>query len=238
MAAQASLAKISKIEFFACLPSGTYFFICLYLFFNIDTDKNGSSQALWSLVLELVASTSRNPTSVLGILFTAYLLGSILRAIPVSYAERMMQWKKSEFPYKENISALIDNATKYCEASGIKKDDLPLHDRDTTAIIFNYWKDVLCVNSPNAFDNYREFEARTRFFAGMFLSGFAGIITSVAAFVKYGLHSPAVLYLFITSLIIAIVFGKGIKTVRKQEVSTLVGLYIAYIQSGRTSLKS
>lgn len=90
MAAKAALGKIGKVDFFACLPSGTYAFISLYLAFSMEIGVDTNGHSLWFEINKLIENTSQKPTSLLLIMFCSYLLGSVLRAIPVSFTERIV----------------------------------------------------------------------------------------------------------------------------------------------------
>jgi hypothetical protein len=232
MAANAAIGKIGKIDFFACLPSGTYVFLCIYLVLNMGED----SYNLMSQIALLSKSTTTNPSSLLLILFCSYLLGSILRAIPVSFSEALIHRKKSEFPYEDKLKEMITEIQKHSPVSQVNPELLPSVDHEITKSSYNYWKDVICVNTPEAFVHYQEFEARTRYFSGMFLSGVVGVLIGVAALI-YTLISYGTAYylvslsLILLSAIIASSFGCNLQRIRLQEVNTLAGLYLAYIQS-------
>jgi len=354
MAAGTAIGKIGKIDFFACLPSGAYAFLCLYLAISIvvgledtervaddgkvaisvkaadsentvdfnvivdsrkidntqnDDDKN---DGLWNAINQLIKKTSKEPTSLLLIIFSAYLLGSIFRAIPVKYTDFLFNFKDFEFPSKEVIKAQIQDVGGHYGISQVNAERLPSTDKlaeQTSSekkvpllTIYNYWKDELCINSPEGFAYYQEFEARTRFFSGMLCSGLFGIMIVFLALLKMGyqkgfefwslfffcifslitilivinhlysinkglannkeLQSKLkktlrvifsllicitgfilwyareeswsgdidLLILFISSGLIAIIFGLNIMQIRLQETQVLTGLYLAYKQ--------
>ncbi len=300
MAARTAMGKIGKIDFFACLPSGAYAFLCLYLAFSIvfgleedskrvvvckpniekvsnDKDleekiKNFKSEfeskkkcemlivhstsaedkwtiagfddkkefkrklidnpgselldelkktpvnerkiaelatsklelppnknhGIWNAINQLITKTSKEPTSLLLIIFSAYLLGSIFRALPVSLSEYDSLLGNLKFPYGEKIKKLIKDVGDNDGVSQVKKKHLPVvedlgklipPEKDYTLLaIYNYWKDVICISSPEGFAYYQEFEARTRFFSGMFFSGLFGIMIVFLAL--FELKSP------------------------------------------------
>jgi len=288
MAAGTAIGKIGKIDFFACLPSGTYAFLCLYLAFSIvvgledpervaddgkvvvsvkaadskntvdfnvivdsekaDNTKNETKKnyGLWNAINQLIKKTSSEPTSLLLIIFSAYLLGSIFRVFPVSWSEYHFLLGIHKFPYRDKIKELIEEAWKNDKVFQVKKELLPLNEleklipsgesSDTLLSVYNYWKDVVCINSPEGFAYYQEFEARTRFFSGMFFAGIFGILIAIVAFLevtyqnKWDGELVNLFYLFCTSFVISIIFALNINNVRTQEARTLTGLYLAQRQ--------
>ncbi len=268
MAAGTAIGKIGKIDFFSCLPSGAYAFLCLYLAFSIvfslgvDSEKvldGGNATATVSVKLiidetnNLITKTSLEPTSLLLLIFFAYLLGSIFRAFPVSNAEFFYKCQKSEFPYEIRILELIDQIHEYANTSPNIKAELSLlknqinlandqekkEGKENLLAVYNYWKDVLCTNSPEAFLYYQEFEARTRFFSSMIFSGLiSGSLVTASGLLLWifypNLPSWSYYSLFILSLasfIIFFIFRQYITHIRTQELQTLTGLYLSYIQS-------
>ncbi len=264
MAAGTAMGKIGKIDFFACLPSGTYAFLCLYLSLSIviglevgsesvvndgnvvvsikkcnleetvvsvkiadceegDKPKGKASDYvnnttyIWEAITKLIKKTSLEPTSLLLIIFFSYLLGSIFRAIPVSYAEFLFNFKNSGFPDQEKIKIQIQNVGLNHEISqvdvgrlpsAVKLEELvPSGESDQLLTIYNYWKDVLCINSPEGFAYYQEFEARTRFFSGMVCSGLFGItIVFIALLFQMGHQSDwEYLSFFLCGIFIALI---------------------------------
>ncbi len=333
MAAGTAIGKIGKIDFFACLPSGAYAFLCLYLAYSIvigleegtskeilackfqvlsindednsspefsedkcnafisetnkkwtisvfdkdavfikeliinpSTDQSNIPQnklikevkselyyasnknhEIWGAINQLIKKTSSEPTSLLLIIFSAFLLGSVFRALPVEAAEHFWEYIhkmfkpeskfKQKFPYPEEINVQTDIIKKYLYYE--KKFSLfsPLI-HPVNIKVFNYWKEVLCIHSPEGFEYYQEYEIRTRFFSSIIFSAFAGVIISVviAPIVIYWKNLDweifiPLLYIFTLSIFILIFFGMNMRRVRILEQQTLTGLYVAYIQS-------
>jgi len=230
MPAGSAISKIGKVEFFAVMPSGFYVlniaFILLY-----EEAWTQPADSLWDHISPLADLTKENPVILIFILFGSYLLGSILRAIPVGWSERVSKLGvPSKFPYQ----ARLETVRTHLENTGCfyTQDTCDLFiqgDTDSIHSVFNHWKDILCVNCPEAFDYYRAFEARTRFFSNMFLAGLTGLIGALIMIgrtdnLRYG---PA-WYLLGISLIIIVPFGLQLKRVRLQEVKVLQSLMIAW----------
>ncbi len=373
MAAGTAIGKIGKIDFFACLPSGTYAFLCLYLMYSIvyglgeDLEKmvgcefqklslnddmqkkkiqesreefesgnkkcavlavqstdsgkwiivrfindNGffekelmdiSSNELlkelekssfnerkiaelmtskldhgiWNAINKLIKKTSSEPTSLLLIIFIAYLLGSIFKAVLVKKAEHLsnhlnkmkesifpeMQQLNSDtqdlqFPYMKNIIKQIERINGYANIPATMKEEFNSTKETIYCInsikeekekeyallaVYNYWKDIICINSPEAFVFFQEFEAKTRFFSTMVYSGittmFFYFISLFVMVFKNGWHSLGdLLILLALSFIIVVVFGFNIRNVREQEAKVLTGLYLGYKQSTEVETKN
>lgn len=236
MVAKTIISRVGKIDFFAVLPSGTYSFVSIYIALGIDHGNTAPPETLWASLDPLIQLTHERPSIILLILFSAYLLGSVLRSVPVSFSEKMMCLTGERFPYQESIKGIIDGIKCNPEASKINTEYIPDISKDMNIQIYNYWKDIVCIGSPEGFSNYQEFEARTRFFAGMFLAGLMGMLAALLALVIAGdiFYMPAI-YLLILSIILSATYGTNLRRVRIQEVTTLTGLYLAYLQDKHLS---
>lgn len=433
MATGTAIGKIGKIDFFACLPSGTYAFLCLYLAFSfvfslgedserkVDngkivytvktadaektvefnfsadseiTDKLGKENndsanegvvGNWAKELvnetkNLIKITSSEPTSLLLIIFVAYLLGSIFRTVPVAFSEfsrhrfrgfyckNFVKNHNIEFPYVNSILSQIKYVIRYTNVtSGMEKERYPLktlvteiekiekiekilvckkklknyeiksnlkkenntcqselasegskcrelmvffisssgeytisgfykdeeseikpfksepfedftgelseafEERSKDSVIlkiiielldwskerkslsvFNYWKNVICTNSPEGFAFYQEFEAKVRLFSSMVVSGktvgVVGIFLLLLvllplvldmktllgiAIMPWDLYNLGIPLLFISGLsfYISYRFAKILVRIRRQESEALTSLYLACTQS-------
>ena len=80
------------------------------------------------------------------------------------------------------------------------------------------------MNSPEGFRLYQSFEARSRFFAGMFWAGLFGIAGWVWL-VIYSEMARDRWHLLIPSVILVIVFGSQFRRVRAQESLVLFSVY-------------
>ena len=97
--------------------------------------------------------------------------------------------------------------------------------------VFNYWKDFVCISSPEGFEFYQTFETRSRMFAGMIFAGLVGILGSLLIIYLTRNYSCEVgLTLFLFSLALYITFGANFRRVRTQEAQVLLMIYLAYFQ--------
>jgi hypothetical protein len=236
MAVKTIVSKIGKIDFFAVLPSGTYTFLSLYLLLGLDHKQRDISESAWSSLEPLVHLTHDKPSVIILILFSAYVLGSILRAVPVSKSESFICDNKNEFPYGKEVKEMFDSIKTHHQLTYVETGLIPDLTNGLPKHVYNCWKDMVCVCSPEGFAYFQEFEARTRFFAGMFLAGCIGIVCAPLTSLVVGsiLYEPA-LYMFIVSVIITLLYGRNLQHVRMQEVTTLAGLFLAYVQDSKSS---
>jgi hypothetical protein len=227
-----TLSRIGNVEFFAVLPAGFYVFLVGYLVLSIDNVNIASTQTIWMMLEPLTKQMHQNPILLLFIIFCSYLLGSIIRTIPVSWAEGLTPPFTIKFPHSERLMKLLEvlNANADATLHDIKK--VPKISGKVTMPVFHYWKDALCVYSPHTFAYYERFEARTRFFVGMFWAGAIGLLGSIIMFVRIQnlLFEPA-WYLFIMSTILIFSFGLSIHRVRRQETYVLFWCYVAFLQT-------
>ena len=97
--------------------------------------------------------------------------------------------------------------------------------------VFNYWKDILCVNSIEGFIYYQTFETRVRLFAGYYWASWSGIIGGCYIMLKEQTISHDIGFpLFLISLVLIITFGSNFRRVRRQEARALLLIYSAYMQ--------
>jgi hypothetical protein len=237
MATKTLISKIGKIDFFAVLPSGTYTFLSLYLLLGLDHKQRDVTESAWSSLEPLVHLTHDKPSVIILILFCAYVLGSILRAVPVTKSENFICDNKNEFPYGKTVKEMFDSIKTHHRLTHVETELIPELTNGLPKHVYNCWKDIVCVCSPEGFAFFQEFEARTRFFAGMFLAGCIGIVCAPLTSLVVGsiLYKPA-LYLFIVSVIITLLYGRNLQHVRMQEVTTLAGLFLAYVQDNKSSV--
>jgi hypothetical protein len=226
-----TIARLTSVEFFAAMPPGL--FVCMVAFTSFSVEKSLSScDSLWKLLLALAVTLRENPIIILFALFAAFICGSIIRSIPARWAEYVISFGRSPFPYHSLLKDMLDQMEKEADASYLDKTQLPNLNK-MSSITFNYWKDVLCVQSPEAFSFYQTYEARSRFFTGMFWAGAAGFLGSMFMAYNAYLNRCAIvpsLQLFSLSAALILTFGLQIRHVREQEVQVLLTLFIAVMQ--------
>ena len=194
---------------------------------------DGDSQRAFDGIRDALARTDWSAGVAIFVL--AYLLGSVARALSVSWADRICRslfgWmSRSEkerlrltetFPYPTSVSETL---------SAIQKNDRCLDVRPPTAgtehTMYNLWKVELADGAPAAFAIHQELEARVRLFAGMFLAGLGGVAATLvgmlgcAAFGKPVLQPVLLVQLAIT-VAFGGVFGWRLRYVRWQEAKHL-----------------
>jgi hypothetical protein len=92
---------------------------------------------------------------------------------------------------------------------------------------------MLCLRAPTGFTFYQSFEARSRFFAGMFWAGMAGIgggLYLVGTVPRAPLSYAPALQMIVVSVTLVLAFGFQLRRVREQEARVLVTLFAALLQ--------
>lgn len=241
MPGETALGRVNRYDFFAILGSG----ICVV----------GSFALLAAALLELspnpspldtlkwLSSAIENHWAVaVGLLFLAFLIGNVLRALPVNLVDN---WSRKCFERLRKRdkyhAALWREAFPYAEMLELELEALKRNRRGlnftippegTRHSMFNFWKAELCRENPSAFEFTQELEGRVRLFATMFwaaLLGFAAgaimaLWSALGALVD-GWGFVALLTLVLSGSICT-VFGSQLRRVRGQEVA---GVFVAYI---------
>ncbi len=245
MSSQSILGRFSKSDFFSVLPPGFYIFIVSYTTYSAATSEKADSTIL-SDILKLSNDIRTDPFLIVFVLFASYLLGSIIRAIPIRFLCRFTPPFHDDFPYPIRLNELINHLRNNRDRLGYENNDLSilpeLKDLDKInkkekfefireySDIYNYWKAVLCINSPGGFDYYETYETRVRFFAGMVWAGLVGIILGIIVYFTTDSHLTSGV-LFLVSLLIMFVFRINFHRVRGQEAKELVLLIAAYLKN-------
>lgn len=226
-----SIGRITSVEFFAAMPPGLFIFIVAFIAFSDDLPLE-NRRSLLDYFLSLSKILHQYPAAILFMLFAAYIFGSIIRSMPVHWAEIVATFRGSEFPYPDVLKKMLDQMKNEATASHLNPDLLPTL-QGVSSHTFNYWKDMLCIRAPEAFSFYQTFEARSRFFTGMFWAGLVGLVSSLIMSIKIITQqypiTPAIHLLFL-SVPLIIAFGWQIRRVREQEARLLLALFVAFIQ--------
>ncbi len=231
MANSSFLNRVSGIDFFAILAPGFYIFTVLYstaLAFDKNLEANST---FWSMLNSISDSISENLVYLIFIFFAAYLIGSVLRAIPVWLAEKIVRPRApSNFPYPDVLSYVLMELKHHEIHSGINDEVFPDFEGTFSPRVFDFWKHQLCVNSKDGFLFYRSFETRSRFFAGIVWASYIGVLfgiiicSSPINFHPINSLGGPILYF---SLILAIAFGYNFRRIRRQEVHALLLAYLS-----------
>lgn len=242
MAADTALSRIQKSEFFAILAPGIYVVSAASLIAIPLIEPTATSP--WQRIIQTLRGLAHDwPIVVVGVFF-AYLIGSVLRAVPVNIADRLCKrlfgWTardpdsfdgliyRDHFPY----SKMLDFQLQALQKSGIKiRIRWPL-EKGTSHTMFNYWKAALCLDTPAAFVYAQELEGRVRLFAGMFWAGILGLLVCTAGVclllgpLPTSWFGPLLVFVLL-SLTIAGVFGWRLRRVRADEA---VRVFIAFLR--------
>jgi hypothetical protein len=232
------VGHFSKSEFFSVLPPGFYIFMVIYSCYIVKCNVHSSHQSLFNIIISLAQKINSNFTLLLFILFASYLLGSISRALPVRWAEHSFPRFHCKFPYPDRLNEVLNTLQVYGFSTklNLKKiidlsQGVPMH-------LFNYWKDFICIVTPEGFEFYQTFETRSRFFAGIIWAALFGIIGGLYIIIitwnnRHGVGLP----LLILSFILYITFGANFRRVRAQEAQALLMIYLAYFHKELSTTK-
>ena len=220
--------KTPKLDYFSVFPAGFYVLLLVAILISND----GPNKTLWEELRTLSVTIYENPMDLIIVLFASYLFGSIFRALPVEWADTLSRpFNNEKFPYSKDLLNSIKLLKDNRESAGISIDNLPNTEIDISSNIYNYWKNSICLNAPEAFEHYLTYEARVRFFASMFFSGLFGIIVGYILLAQVSiLEYSAAWQIIAFSSFILLVFGLELRRVRRQESKLLLMLFISYLQ--------
>lgn len=173
MPTNTTLTRIRRTDFFAILAPGLCLVVVVTLF--LAACITVPTEAAAKTINKLSGAISKNWLPGLTLVLFAYLVGSILRAIPVNLLDEAFAkffrkrahgydrvLYKRAFPYrpmlKIQLKALQDNGL-------FTNFNLP--EAGTSHTSFNLWKLDLCEESPATFEYTQELESRVRLFSGM-----------------------------------------------------------------------
>jgi hypothetical protein len=258
MAARDPLPHFGRIDFLAIVVPGFYLLANFWLVVLALNHPDGES--LWTAVQEAVRAPTENWTVFLGIILASYLLGSLVRAIPVNHADELWrvlgwlagylppatrtEWSKIDwFPYREVLQETLSHVEK-CRAVGVADPDraclrnVVSGDGKQLHTAYNYWKVAICDTAPGAFEFTQELESRVRLFAGMFWAGGLGAVLLVGGFLVTAARGFGIDWGFVAvfgvSLLIAAAFGANIGRVRREEVRYVFLTYLVYLLGGQS----
>ncbi|RLJ21206.1 hypothetical protein DJ031_03695 [bacterium endosymbiont of Escarpia laminata] len=225
------LGQFSRSDFFAVLPLGFYIFMVVYSCAALEFIEPSNERTIIKVIQSLAIHIQQQPIFLIFILFACYMLGSIFRALLVYWAERSIPPFRANFPYPETLTEVIDTLNKHHDATKHDVSKMPSLKNGVPMHVFNYWKDVLCVNSIEGFEYYQTFETRVRLFTGIIWASWSGILGGIYIVLMEGDFSHKIgLPLFLLSLILLITFGSNLRRVRRQESRVLLFMYSAYLQ--------
>ncbi len=251
----AILNKI-KGDFFSIMTPGFYILIIMVSAF-ISFYPGTETCFNWNGLLQIVKEWKAYWPLYLFAVFIVYLIGSFLRAIPISTADKicklifsgMLKKKMSKVEIQEksakNLVTIYYNYPfpyhpawerlfSYLQGNCFEEGAFNLPDRKDMHASYNFFKSVLCSYVPNAFAYTQTLEARVRLFAGMFWSGLLGIaVFSMLGILHFNnliqiVWSTTHLMIVGMSFLICVLFGGQLPRVRGQEVEYVFYSYLAY----------
>ncbi|MEI6050201.1 MAG: hypothetical protein WCS03_14965 [Bacteroidota bacterium] len=227
------ISRISKVDFFAVLPAGFYLCITLFLTFQKIVDNDISLKFVWETLIDFASK----PVAFVFTLYVAYILGSTIQVNSVYFTEYLTPprlFQKDTFPYPNELEKAIKRLNKLSKATKHDINKTPdIEGLPESDIIhaFNYWKDTLSMECPEAFDYYQTHEAQTRFYSGIFISSLIGLICSIIILIRASMtfYYPGVILLSV-SLVLLFTIGGQFRRVRRKETLVLLYQYIVYLQ--------
>ncbi len=226
------LSQFSRSDFLAVLPPGFYVFVVIYSCAALEFIEPSKDRTIFKVIKLLANQIQHNPIYLIFILFACYMLGSIFRAFPVVWAERSIPPFHANFPDIDIMKNVIDtlNNNKETTKHDVSKMPLLKDNGEFPMHVFNYWKDVLCINSIDGFEYYLTFETRVRLFSGIIWAAWSGVLGGLYVILKEGDNGLDVgLPILLLSLVLLVAFGSNFRRVRRQESRALLLIYSAYL---------
>ena len=230
-----TLSRIGRFEFFAILAPGVCLVAVVTIFLTacMVEPSIDAGQAMTAISNQI---KNQWPFGVVILLF-AYLVGSILRAIPVGAADGfcgyLFKWTAirgydhilyvDDFPY----GAMLEKQLAALQMND-QFDDVTLPADGTSHTIFNMWKLILCDRSPGIFEYAQDLEGRVRLFSGMIWvavpSGVLGIIGCFLSRRCGCIHPswfPIMTGMAVASFLFFFLLGWRLRRVRAEEVQVI-----------------
>ena len=243
------IQRLGNVNFFAALPSGFYTILVLSIMVAaLCPEAEFAGDSIWHPI-EVAFNGEANSAMVIAVvLLSSYMAGASLRALPVTYASRIVP-RSSSRPFPglgellrafEELNAwkgirrllpvdptgpllYLRSFEKEADKSGRRKDA-----ESALCIAFNLCKDWLCVHHQSAFSYYESFEARTRFFSGMLLASCVGFVCGVVSGIATtGASWPDRWGVAFVSFAIWGLCASAFNRARAEEARVLAFLYLA-----------
>jgi hypothetical protein len=227
MPAEKIVSQVNESNLFAVFSPG----LLIFTFVHAALRTNCGTASLWVVMQGLADHLQQRPAWIVFVLFAAYLLGSLVRTLPVALAERLLPPFTVAFPYPAMLQQVRQALEDHAAAACLDVQRLPNLNKGVPPEVYNYWKDALCLGTANGFEYFQSFETRMRFFTGMIWAGLAGLCSSGWIVLRCRmLTQPAAMALFVLAAVILLTFGWNFRRVRRQEARALLLLFIAYQQ--------
>jgi hypothetical protein len=226
------LERVGRLEFFAALLPG--FFLVCAITIAFAPVQMVPTTTLWTRLEGAATHIGGAPPLVVLLAFGAYLIGSLVRIVPLKAVERVIPPGKVLFPHvvevRRFINTLKEEATAACHEVSLG----PTIGNSLSQHVFNHWKNAVCLRSADGFRYYQSFESRSRMFAGMFWAGLVGILCAIITICRTVPNvSRAGVELMVLSLAIVVCFGSQFRRVRVQEAVVLASLFTWLVTNER-----
>lgn len=234
------IERLGRVEFFATLPAGFFLLLALVLAASPVVDPDGRSWSAWAVIHRIAVDEVEGHASlILLILFATYLLGSLVRSLPVSIVDRLTPPFRRGFPPIDVVREALAELSQHKKATRFTAAHAPKVGSTLPTTVFNHWKNWLCVLNQDAFRYYQSFESRSRMFAGMAMAGAVGCVCALVILYRAGWSVPRIgVELLVASGALVLLFGGQFRRVRKQEAGVLVSLFVcvrsAQVEGGRS----
>lgn len=230
--------RINVSDIASIIAPGFYLYFAVHIFYTAYYQFNGehalaSANSFWDILFHFSTSLYEKPSMLLFIFFASYLLGTVLRAIPVRFTESLIPPFHSRFPYPDALNNVLATLRANKTLIRYNEDFFPAQIEHVHMNVFNYWKNLLCLKALAVFHHYKSFENRSRFFAGMILSSLAATIASIIMNFVNQSCSSVYIPLFVLSGTLFTIFGVNFRRIRRQEAEALFTMYIAFLQEGQ-----
>ncbi|MEZ4746800.1 MAG: hypothetical protein R3C41_12060 [Calditrichia bacterium] len=244
MPADATLNRINTLDLFGVVIPGMYLAANVSLLGFAFIDRTQSNQTPWEIINTAVSGL--NISGFLILIISGLLLGSMARAFPVKTVDQVSGWlnrltsfskrKKGhyshEFPYNVMLETIFKNIK-----SEFNLDDksAPPKTEETylkRTGIFNFWKILICRESPELFALISSAEARVRMIVGIIWStAWSSLISLIALVLPYfsQWHEPFILSLAV-SVILCLLFTLQLRPMRHEEVRSV---FLAFLSLQR-----
>jgi len=219
------VGRIARGDFFSVLPGG--FFVLLMA--ALAMYPPAQTTDFIAAIRPLADGIRENPYYLVLVIFGAFLIGSVIRSLPLVWAERVSPPFHSRFPFHAQLKGALKDLTDNCQAAMFRPEASPDLSKDINRNIWNYWKDTLCCHNEKAFHFYQSFEIRARYAAGLVWAGIGGMIASMTMFMRC---PHAALQTIVVSALIYLAFSYNLRRARDAEARALLFLFIAHQQSG------
>jgi len=232
------------VDFFGVLLPGLYV-VASIGFARLAIGASGLDDLSGRLASHLNGETKLYPVVVA--VFAAYILGSAIRAFPISVADNVIgsavrplirtriverssnaEFRKlydDGFPYR----AMLEYVGRELERTHSVTSLRALERSVDYRVVFDYWKTYVRIKNPEFTTRLHELEARTRMFHGFLWAALCGTLVALVTWCVG--RSPLPLIWAVPSFLIFLIFAIRLRHVRGEEA---LHVYCAYLVQQQT----